>query len=170
MQISAPISPGSSGGALLNCHGEVIGVIFGSYINGENMNLAVPINTISDVSLIGEGTPLPEVKRTEDEKKAAARLSASQTELVIDYGESVDLVVSHDGPGKATLKYEIIGVGTVECRWGAFTSKCTVPLTVTAVGDGEAEILITFVDKGYSQEAELSIRVTVRGAPENSFG
>ncbi len=169
MQISAPISPGSSGGALMNRHGEVIGVIFGSYINGENMNLAVPINTIRNVNLTGEGTPLPEVTRVENEKKAAAKLFASETELVLDYGEETEIVITHTAPGRATLRYEIIGVGTVECRWGSFTSKHTVPLTVSAVGDGEAEIIVRFVDRGFSEEEELVIHVTVRGAPEGAF-
>lgn len=47
IQISAPISSGSSGGALLNYYGEVIGVTTASYIDGQNINLAVPINDLS---------------------------------------------------------------------------------------------------------------------------
>ncbi len=43
IQISAPISQGSSGGALIDAAGQVIGVTTGSYVYGENMNLAVPI-------------------------------------------------------------------------------------------------------------------------------
>jgi len=43
-QISAPISPGSSGGSLINEYGEVIGITTGGFINGQNLNLAVPIN------------------------------------------------------------------------------------------------------------------------------
>lgn len=44
IQFSAPISPGSSGGALLNKYGELIGII-DAYIKlegSQNMNLAVP--------------------------------------------------------------------------------------------------------------------------------
>lgn len=46
IQISAPISEGSSGGALLNETGEVIGVTTAGYIVGQNLNFAVPIHTI----------------------------------------------------------------------------------------------------------------------------
>jgi S1-C subfamily serine protease len=44
IQLSAPISPGSSGGMLVNQFGDVIGVITAYMFNGQNMNLAIPIN------------------------------------------------------------------------------------------------------------------------------
>lgn len=46
IQISAPISPGNSGGPLLNMYGEVVGVNYLSTINAQNMNYAIPINKI----------------------------------------------------------------------------------------------------------------------------
>jgi len=44
LQISVPISAGSSGGALFNMNGEVIGVSSASYKEGQNLNFAVPID------------------------------------------------------------------------------------------------------------------------------
>lgn len=41
LQITAAISHGSSGGALLNEHGDVIGVICASYVDGQNLNIAI---------------------------------------------------------------------------------------------------------------------------------
>jgi S1-C subfamily serine protease len=43
IQITAPISPGSSGGALLNMRGEVIGITSFGVISGQNLNFAIPI-------------------------------------------------------------------------------------------------------------------------------
>ena len=45
LQTTAPISPGSSGGPLLNSSGEVIGLIKG-YVDGQNLNFAVPASQI----------------------------------------------------------------------------------------------------------------------------
>jgi hypothetical protein len=46
LQISAPISPGSSGGALVNLYGEVVGITSAQFISGQNLNLAIPINEV----------------------------------------------------------------------------------------------------------------------------
>lgn len=45
LQITTPISPGSSGGALFNMKGEVIGITtIGSEWGAQNLNFAIPIN------------------------------------------------------------------------------------------------------------------------------
>jgi S1-C subfamily serine protease len=52
-QITAPVSPGSSGGALLNMEGEVIGVTFAQLVVGQNLNFAIPIGYVQ--SLLHDG-------------------------------------------------------------------------------------------------------------------
>lgn len=47
LQITTPISPGSSGGALLNMYGEVVGITSIGYFGfAQNLNFAVPINYV----------------------------------------------------------------------------------------------------------------------------
>ena len=46
IQFTAPISPGSSGGALMNVYGELIGMCFGGIENGQNLNLAISCRDI----------------------------------------------------------------------------------------------------------------------------
>ena len=49
IQITTPISDGSSGGALFNSKCQVIGITTGGISDGQNLNLAVPINTMKSV-------------------------------------------------------------------------------------------------------------------------
>ena len=58
---TADISKGSSGGALLNIYGHVVGVTSGAFTYGNNMYLAVPINPILDADWGAEGSTFAEV-------------------------------------------------------------------------------------------------------------
>ena len=55
LQITAAISSGSSGGALFNKAGQIIGVICASYIDGQNLNIAISSNTLT--ALLEEKAP-----------------------------------------------------------------------------------------------------------------
>jgi|GEM_PF-2529552 len=59
LQTSAPISPGSSGGALFNMKGEVIGITTAIYTGGQNLNLAIPVDEVKDMIKDGEYLTLP---------------------------------------------------------------------------------------------------------------
>lgn len=48
-QFTAPISFGSGGSPILNTLGQVVGVASSSYIDGQNLNLAVPANFIKEL-------------------------------------------------------------------------------------------------------------------------
>jgi S1-C subfamily serine protease len=46
LQITAPISPGSSGGPVLNDTGQAIGIAVATLAEGQNLNFAVPISDL----------------------------------------------------------------------------------------------------------------------------
>ena len=62
---TADISQGSSGGALLNVYGQVVGVTSGAFIFGNNMYLAVAIDPVLSADLTVEGQTLEQVKQFE---------------------------------------------------------------------------------------------------------
>ena len=49
LQMTAPISPGSSGGPVLNSKGEVIGVSFMTLVGGQNLNFAIPSRYLTEL-------------------------------------------------------------------------------------------------------------------------
>ena len=49
LQISAPISPGNSGGPVVDENGEVIGVATYTFSEGQNLNFAVPVKYLKEL-------------------------------------------------------------------------------------------------------------------------
>lgn len=47
LQFTAPLSPGSSGGVLVDAEAKILGIVVGSFSVGQNVNFAVPIDSIA---------------------------------------------------------------------------------------------------------------------------
>jgi tetratricopeptide (TPR) repeat protein len=72
LQITAPVSPGSSGGPVLNKNGEVVGVVVGSISKGQNLNFAISSSELNKLIEDHSDNPflnLPIFKRTKDASK-----------------------------------------------------------------------------------------------------
>lgn len=66
LQITAPISPGNSGGPILDKHGNVIGVATFTFSNGQNLNFAMPIHYIKkcvDINSINKDSSSHTIER-----------------------------------------------------------------------------------------------------------
>ncbi len=58
LQITAPISPGSSGSPVFNSAGEVIGIAVAHLVEGQNLNLAIPSRFLNDLRKAGDSHSL----------------------------------------------------------------------------------------------------------------
>ena len=68
IQTNAALNSGNSGGPLINCYGQVIGITSGAYTYGNNMYLAVPVDPVMAADLTVSGWTLKEVKAIEAAK------------------------------------------------------------------------------------------------------
>ncbi|MEN8376812.1 MAG: S1C family serine protease [Gemmatimonadota bacterium] len=110
IQISAPISSGSSGGPVLNSAGEVIGIATLTVEDGQNLNLAVPARYAEGLlALSQEPTPFDQVAwtpRQHDSEAIAAEASeelepwaqilADEMEVIVKAAEESGFVAIHE--------------------------------------------------------------------------
>lgn len=82
-QITAPISPGSSGGPILNTQGKVVGVAMATFEGGQNLNFAIPVYYLSSLlSHMKPFKPLSVAKRPRKSKSVLDSLGGRSIEGV----------------------------------------------------------------------------------------
>ena len=83
IQMTAPLSPGNSGGPVLNRRGEVIGVSVLTIRDGQNLNFAIPSNYLKPLlTKIGYTRSLSQAKLTKGQRSLLADLGSRSVEGV----------------------------------------------------------------------------------------
>jgi S1-C subfamily serine protease len=82
LQVTAPISPGSSGGPLFDMRGRVIGITSMFLQGGENLNFAIPINDAKRLlqKQSAQLHPLPDEPGTNENPKVSDEANGSQSQ------------------------------------------------------------------------------------------
>jgi S1-C subfamily serine protease len=117
VQITAPISPGSSGGPLFNMAGQVVGITTSHLVGGQNLNFAIPINdvkimlrtTLSTVSALPDE---PEDKPTSTDQGPDFKATVSfMRKMVEPDGRFIGYDVKQDNG----VKFDFTGDATASC-------------------------------------------------------
>ena len=117
LQITAPISPGSSGGPLFNMAGEVVGITTSHLVGGQNLNFAIPINdmklmlraTFSAVSALPNE---PEDKQTSTEQGPDFKATINFMRKMV---EPDGRFIGYDVKQPTGVKFDFSGDTTASC-------------------------------------------------------
>ena len=142
IQITAAISPGSSGGALLDAFGNVIGIT-SAYISdstAQNLNLARRISLLShlnteDFITLEEAFPL-----------APASLWVGLEEMTVIMGHEVSIWVSQDLGAGAVISCASSDYSVCNGRWDEEWDGDWIGLTIEPISAGDADLTLVLKD------------------------
>ena len=159
IQFDASISHGSSGGALVNTRGQAVGVTSASLTEGQNLNLAVPINLIRELS--------------RDSLKALSSFAPVTTESIqvssanvsVSVGGRINTTVT-DPSGNPDYVFScyIEDISIATCFWGDFTDSYSCPLYIEGISPGQTRFTVYLEDKNGNELASKTITVNVTGS------
>ena len=153
IQITAPISPGSSGGALVDAYGNVIGVTSAYIEGGQNLNLAIPINL---VSILNDSNHVP----LSSISWGSGLIAFSATSVTVNVGGTATVTVTDVKDNCYSSAYSIADKSIVSCSWNSWVgNKCG--LNIKGLNAGTTTVSVALLDERDNVLASGNITVTV---------
>lgn len=164
IQNTAQTSAGSSGGALLNANGQVIGMTVGTLPDGQNLNFAVPIRKVEELSSKFTRT-LTELSMEFKMSASKVPLSVSDNLICLTAGESVVLKVYHGWDGYGEILLANSSPSVAHAVWGEWIDGNSINLKITGVLPGTTTVTVRLYDMDGELMAISMIGVTVTSLP-----
>ncbi len=153
--MDSAISPGSSGGALVNTAGQVIGVPSNYFQDAQNLNLARPIHLIDKLQ---KSTLTPLVA-------PIYSISVDPPVITVSPGSQATVTVTEpSGNHELNIVCSVKDSYTASCALGAWSNNTTCPLYVTGLQAGITEIKVSLTGKNGEVLAYTSLIVIVRAS------
>lgn len=157
-QVTAPISSGSSGGALIDSKGRVIGVTTGEFYSnsnmGQNLNIALPLSYLSGLER-SSVTPMEQALAG-----SKATIQAAASSITLSVGKTASVEIAHTSKNAVSLISRVSDPNIAVCSWGKWTSHETTSLTVKGLKRGTTTITVGF-NEGETSDATALITVNV---------
>lgn len=165
IQITAAISHGSSGGALVNDYGEVIGITSAGYLDdgAQNIGFAIPINIVNQFDLNADGIPYSEFANSASDFV----LEIYPETVEISVGDVTEILVHAEGKGDWSVYWDTEETNIVACEWGDWhdddPNVCS--LYIEGLRSGTATITV-YSDVDF-QGVDITVRV--KGASVSTY-
>lgn len=163
IQVSANTAKGSSGGALVNDRGEVIGITSAKYNGAEDMTLCIPIDDTLSLSRTGPVIPMQSFAIAESgvEQDVKCSLTAGKTSVTLKAGEVQGVLVSTDCKSAVMLSAESSDETAVYAGFGDKVSDTSYMLFIAGIKPGTAAVTVKFLSGYGNHDASAVINVTV---------
>lgn len=158
LQVSAPISKGSSGGPLFNESGEVIGISTLIVTQGQNLNFGMPVNQLKAMLRGGKGTPLaswksPDTKvRRKVPTHALSLLDGCPSERLQEIQTAIEDAIKVGVPlyneGNPEACYRVYAATALDVN--RKLANCAGPKRVLLEGVERADMLNAWPDKAWA--------------------
>lgn len=158
IQVTAPISAGSSGGALIDAKGRVIGITSGEFYSntsmGQNLNIAVPLSYLSSLERASV-TPMAEALTV-----PKATIRAAESSITVAVGQTASVEITHTSKNSVSLISRTADPDIAVCSWDKWISPTTTSLKVKGMRRGRTTVTVGF-NEGESSDATALITIHV---------